>query len=171
MRIALSWIAIAAAAGSLGAQDATPAQSARPASGALFVRKELQLLDLRLTLPLTEGPDCGHAQGGYRGGSLSFRHDGAVTLWTVVDTILQCDASAKPYPVGVRRDSGYVMIAPDQRRVVLHTGDHSPVRVSVAQLRWLNPRRDSLVLFGSDSLRRDLYVGAPASTAIPDEQR
>lgn len=169
MCLAPRWIAIAIATSSLGAQDVTPARSARPASGALFVRKELQLLDLRFSVSLTVGPDCGHQQGGYRGGSLSFRHDGPVTTWTVVDTILRCDASGKPHTIGVRRDSGYVTTSTDQRRVVLHTGDHSPVRVASAELRWLNARRDSLVLFGSDSARRDLYISAPASTAIPDE--
>jgi hypothetical protein len=93
-----------------------------------------------------------------------------VTTWTVVDTIISCDARGKPYAVGVRRDSGYVLTSRDPRRVVLHTGYHSPLRVSVAELRWLNQRRDSLVLFGSDSLRRDLYVSASESTVLPDEE-
>jgi hypothetical protein len=42
-------IAIAAATSCLGAQDVASTQSLLPASGALFVRKALQLLDLRLS--------------------------------------------------------------------------------------------------------------------------
>jgi hypothetical protein len=173
MRYAQQWTAIAfgAITSVLGAQDPAPARSMLPDSGAFFTRTELQLLDLGVAHPLTEGPDCAHDRVGYRGGSLSFRRIGAVTTWTVVDTVLRCDATNRPYPVGTRRDSGYVDTSDDQRRVLLEAGYHSnPLRVSFAELRWLDSRRDSLVLFGSDSLRRDLYISAPAPKERPNEE-
>jgi hypothetical protein len=171
MRFAQQWTAIAfgAITNVLGAQDPPPARSVLPDSGAFFIRKELQQLDLRVALPLTAGPDCADERVGYRGGSLSFRRIGTVTTWTVVDTVLRCDASGKSNPVGTRRDSGYVTTAHEHGRVLLQRGYyHDPLRFSFAELRWLNSRRDSLVLFGSDSLRRDLYVSAPAPTERPD---
>lgn len=172
MRLAPHWTAIAfgAITSALGAQDVSRTRSVLPDSGAFFVRKELQLLDLQLAVPLTAGPDCQREPVGARGGSLSFRRIGLVTTWTVVDTLLTCDVTGKPFPVGTRRDSGYVMTLGDQRRVVLHSGFHNPLRVSVAELRWLGSGRDSVVLFGLDSLRRDLYVSAPAPKERPNEE-
>jgi hypothetical protein len=153
----------------VGAQDVAPALSSLPDSGAFFVRRELQLLDLRITVPLTDSPDCSHERIGYRGGTLAFARIGRVTTWTVVDTILRCDTVGRPQAIGTRRDSGYVIVAPDPRRVVLRAGFHNPLRVSIAELRWLSVRRDSLILFGSDSLRRDLYVSAPAPDERPND--
>jgi hypothetical protein len=168
MRLMLSCAAVAlvTVTSVLRAQDPPLSRSLRPDSGAFFFRKELQLLQLKVVVPLNGNPDCQHDGMGFRGGSLSFRHAGPVTYWTIVDTIVTCDRSGKPHPSGTRRDSGYVTVS-DPRRVMLHPGYHSPVRVSIVELRWLNIRRDSLVLFGSDSLRRDLYVAAPAPKRPP----
>lgn len=172
MRFAQQWtpIAFGVITSVVGAQE-SPVRSALPDSGAFFIRKELQQLDLGVALPLTTAPDCGHERVGYRGGSLSFRRIGSVRTWTVVDTVLRCDATHRPHPVGTRRDSGYVDTSEDQRRVLLEPGYHNnALRHSFAELRWLNSRRDSLVVFGSDSLRRDLYISAPAPTERPNEE-
>lgn len=153
----------------VGAQSASRTRSLLPDSGAFFVRKELQLLDLGVTIPLTEDPDCQHERSGQRGGTLSFRRVGSVTRWTAVDTLVRCDATDRVLPVGTRRDSGYVTLAVNNRRVQLNAGDRSPIRILVAELRWLGTRRDSLVIFGIDSLRRDLYVAAPPPKERPLE--
>ena len=86
-------------------------------SAACFIRKEHRLLDLRLTIPLTGDPDCEHQRTGERGGTLSFPRIGPVTTWTLVDTIVRCDARGKAFAAGTRRDSGYVYTASNERTV------------------------------------------------------